>query len=104
MTLARSQASSFRQRPNAFSQPPEASRKPAWDSNAELVWRDPAQDSIALPTHLYLHKSCVGWIVNDDTVQAVRVAPWVLEEQRNLQFSQVGFLKPCSGGESRVES
>lgn len=37
--------------------------------------------------------------------QAVRAAPWVVEEEKKLlNFSLVGFLKPSAGGEPGVES
>lgn len=38
-------------------------------------------------------------------MQAVKVAQWVIEEEnKNLHLSLVGFLKPDTGGEARVEA
>lgn len=41
----------------------------------------------------------------DSPLQAVRVALWVVQqEKRNLRLSLVGFLKHSTGGIDRVES
>lgn len=57
-----------------------------------------------IPIHQPLPILSVGWIENDSLLQAVIMANWVMEEEiRNLQFTLVGFLKPYSGGERKVE-
>lgn len=52
-----------------------------------------------------LHLSAAGWIVEEGTGKGVRVAPWVIKEQKkSLYSSLVGFLKSKSDGLKEVES
>lgn len=50
-----------------------------------------------------LHLSAAGWIVEEGTGKGVRVAPWVIKEQKkSLYSSLVGFLKSKSDGLKEV--
>lgn len=45
-----------------------------------------------------------GWIIANGTEKGIRVAPWVVQEQKkNLFFSLIGFLKSCSDGLQKAE-
>lgn len=37
-------------------------------------------------------------------MQAVKLAPWGVQEKKHLHLSLVGFLKPDSSGETGVEA
>lgn len=45
-----------------------------------------------------------GWITSDGPQQAARVALWVVEEKKVLQYSLVGFLKTGLEGTKAIES
>lgn len=93
-----------RRRPLVPPHHPPARRKPAWTSGDGAALRDTWWGIGGPSLHQSCRNSCVGWIVKNGPVQAVKVASWVLKEEKSkLLLSLVGFLKPGPSGECRVE-
>lgn len=105
VTLARPLDQLIMKGPNSHPLQSSARRISAWVPETEDAVKMFRWEGGLSPPYQDSPKSGVGWVVKLGQMQVLKVAPWVLHEgMRLLHFSLVGFLKPCLGRVSRVES